>query len=110
MSSNMKRLPSLVAQHAAFAAHAFRHQDAAHAGRPHHARGMELHELHVQQLGSGAIRQRVAVAGVLPTVAGDLEGAPDAAGGQHHGLRAPTAKVAAFAIVAERAGDAVAVR
>ena len=37
-----------VAQHAAFAAHAFGHQDAAHAGRPDHAGGMELHEFHVR--------------------------------------------------------------
>ena len=39
-----------VPQHAAFAAHALGHQDAAHARRPHHARGVELHELHVDQL------------------------------------------------------------
>ena len=38
-----------VAQDAAFAAHAFGYQNAAHAGRPHHARRMELHELHVHE-------------------------------------------------------------
>ena len=38
-----------VAQHAAFAAHAFGDQNAAHAGRPDHAGGMELDELHVHQ-------------------------------------------------------------
>ena len=81
-----------VAQHAAFAAHALGHQDAAHAERPHHARGMELDELHVEQFGARVIGQRVAVARVFPTVAGDLEGAPDAAGGQHHGLRRHTMK------------------
>ena len=78
-----------VAQDAAFAAHAFGHQDAAHADRPDHAGGMKLHELHVQQLGAGAVGQRVAVAGVFPTVAGDLVGAADAAGGHHHGLGGP---------------------
>ena len=79
-------LALVVAQHAAFAAHAFGHQNAAHAGRPDHAGGMELHELHVHQRGAGVIGQRVAVAGVFPTVAGDLVGAADAAGGQHDGL------------------------
>ena len=58
------------------------------------------------QLGAGAIRERVAVARVLPTVAGDLEGAADAAGRQHHGLRLPQDEVAFLAIVAERARDA----
>ena len=84
-----------VAQHAAFAAHAFGDQDAAHADGPHHAGGMELHELHVLQFGAGAIGQRKAVAGVFPTVAGDLECAADAAGGQHHGLRLPQLEAAA---------------
>ena len=95
-----------VAQHAAFAAHAFRHQDAAHADGPHHAGGVKLHELHVQQLGAGAVGERVAVAGVFPTVAGDLEGAADAAGRDDDGLGRPQNEVALLAIVAERAGDA----
>ena len=99
-----------VAQNAAFAAHAFGDQDAAHADRPHHAGRMELHELHVHQFGAGAIRERVAVARVFPTVAGDLEGAADAAGGQHHGLRRPQDEVALLAVVAESAGDAAASR
>ena len=72
-----------VAQNASFAAHAFGHQDAANADRPHHAGRVELHELHVEKFGSGAIGERVAVARVFPTVAGDLESASDAACGQH---------------------------
>ena len=40
-------LAFLVAQHAAFAAHALGDEDAAHARRPDHAGRMELHELHV---------------------------------------------------------------
>ena len=99
----------VVAQHAALAAHALRHQDAAHARRPDHARGMELHELHVLQLGAGVVGERVAVAGVLPAVAGDLEGPADAAGGQHDRPCAEQPEPAPLAIVAERAGDAVAV-
>ena len=78
-----------VAQNAAFAAHAFGHQDAAHTDGPDHAGGMELNELHFLQFGAGVIRQGKAVAGVFPTVAGDLVGAPDSAGGQHHRLRLP---------------------
>ena len=109
MSSNMKRWPSLVAQHAALAAHALGDQDAAHARRPDHAGGVELHELHVHQLGAGVVGERVAVAGVLPAVAGDLVGAADAAGGEHHRLGAEDAEAAALAVVAEGAGDAVAV-
>ena len=69
----MKRSPLLVAQDAAFAAHAFGDEDAAHARRPDHAGRMELDELHVLQLGAGVVGERVAVAGVFPAVAGDLE-------------------------------------
>ena len=70
---------------------------------------MELHELHVDQLGAGVVGERVAVAGVLPAVARDLVGAADAAGGQHDRLGAKQLEAAALALVAERADDAVAV-
>jgi hypothetical protein len=43
---------------------------------------------------------------VFPTVAGDLVRAPDAAGGQHHGLGAEQVEAAALAVIPERAGDA----
>ena len=43
---------------------------------------MELDELHVDELGAGAIGQRVPVAGAFPAVARDLVGAADAAGGE----------------------------
>jgi hypothetical protein len=46
-----------VTQHTAFSPHAFRHQNAAHTGRPHHAGRMELHEFHVHQLGTGMVGQ-----------------------------------------------------
>ena len=80
-----------------------------HARRPDHAGRMKLHELHVQQFRAGVIGERLAVAGVFPGIAGDLVGAPDAAGGDHHGLGLENLETAAFAVVAERAGDAVAV-
>ena len=57
----------------------------------------------------GVIGERVAVAGVLPAVARDLVGAADAAGREHDRLRAEDLEAAALAVVAERAGDAVAV-
>ena len=98
-----------VAQHAAFAAHALGDQDALHARRPDHAGRMELDELHVDQLGAGVVGERVAVAGVLPAVAGDPVGAADAAGREHDRLRLEDHEAAALAVVAERAGDAVAV-
>ena len=83
-----------VAQDAAFAAHAFGYENAAHADRPDHAGGVKLNEFHVLEFGSGAIRQCKAVACVFPTVAGDLEGTSDSAGGQHHCLRLPQLEAA----------------
>ena len=71
---------------------------------------MKLHEFHVDQLGARVIRERVAIAGVFPTVARDLVSAADAAGRQHDGLRAKQLESAALALVPERAGDAIAVR
>src|ERR1700747_2952897 len=48
-------------------------------------------------------------AGRPPAVAGDLEGAPDAAGGEHHRLGLEHPQVAALAVIGEGAGDALAV-
>ena len=99
----------VVAQDAAFPAHALGHQDAAHAGRPDHAGGMELHELHVLQRGAGVVGQRVAVAGVLPAVAGDRVRPADAAGREDDGLAPVDREPAPLAVVAERARDPAAV-
>ena len=74
-------LAFLVPQYPAFAAHGFGHEQAHHARRPDHAGGMELHKFHVHQFRAGVIRERLAVAGVFPGIAGDFVGAPDAAGG-----------------------------
>src|SRR6185437_4798638 len=97
-----------VLEDAALAAHAFGDEDAFHTGRPDHAGGMELDELHVEHGGAGIVGERLAVAGVLPTVAGDLVGAADAAGGQHYGLGEEEVVAAAIAVVAEAAEAAVA--
>ena len=70
---------------------------------------MELDELHVHQIRAGVVGERVAVAGVLPAVAGDLEGAADAARREHDRLGLEELEAPALALVAERADDAVAV-
>ena len=95
-----------VAKHTAFPAHALCDQNAAHAHGPNHAGGVELYKLHVKQFGPCAIRQGMAIARVFPAVAGYLEGAPDAARGQHHGLGRPEHEGALFAVITERAGHA----
>jgi hypothetical protein len=46
-----------VLEHAAFTTHAFGHENAAHARWPDHASRVELHELHVDELGTGAISE-----------------------------------------------------
>ena len=95
-----------VLQDAAFAAHSFGDENAPNAGRPDHARRMELHKLHVHQRGARVISQRVPVARIFPAIAGDLVSASDAARGKHHGFGPKEQKAASFALVAESAGDA----
>ena len=70
---------------------------------------MELNELHIQQSGAGVIRQGVAVAGVLPRIAGDLKRPSDAAGGQDDRFRMKQFEAAPFAIVGESSDAAVAI-
>ena len=69
---------------------------------------MELDELHVHQFGAGVIRERMAIAGAFPAVAGDLVGAPGAPGGQHDGRRTEHLEPAALAFVSDDAGGAAA--
>src|SRR6185503_19355379 len=47
--------PLAVLEDATFTAHAFGHENPAHARRPYQPRGMELDELHVDQLGARTI-------------------------------------------------------
>ena len=94
-----------VAQDSAFAAHAFGNEDAGDADGPDHAGGMKLHELHVLQLGSGAIGEGKAVTGVLPAIAGDFEGAADASGGDDDGFGLPELEETFLAIVSGGADD-----
>ena len=101
--------PLAVAQHSPLAAHPFGHQDPAHAGRPDHARRMELDELHVLERRTRVIGERLSIAGVLPAVAGDRVGAADAAGGEDDGLAAVQPEPAPLAVVAQRSRDPPAV-
>ena len=98
-----------VAQRAPLAPHCFRHQDAPDRRRPDHPGRMELHELHVQQLGAGTVGERLSVAGVLPTVRCHLEGAADATRGQDDRPGPEDAEPSPLAVVAERADNPVAV-
>ena len=100
-----KALAFAVAKHAALAAHAFGHKNAAHAWRPHHSSWMELHKLHVHQFSAGLIRKRVSVASAFPTIAGNTERFADAAGGQNDGFRLPNSHAAALAVIAQHAGN-----
>ena len=70
---------------------------------------MELHELHVLQLGSGAIGEGKTVAGVLPAIAGDFEGAADASGGDDDGFGLPELEETFLAVVSGGPDDAAGV-
>jgi|GEM_PF-6852184 len=70
---------------------------------------MELHELHVHQVGACVVREGVAVCGVFPAIAGDREGLADPTSCQHDRLGPKDDELAAFAEIAECAGDAVVV-
>ena len=98
-----------VLERAAVAAHAFRDQDAAHAGGPDHARGMELHKLHVHQVRAHIERHGGAIAGVLPRVGGHFPSLAAAACGEDHSLALEEDKPAAFAPIAEGAADSAGV-
>src|SRR5712664_2643549 len=54
----------LIRQDPAFTAYAFGHQYPHHTRRPVHACGMKLHELHVDQICTCVISERVTVASV----------------------------------------------
>jgi hypothetical protein len=70
---------------------------------------MELHKFHVHQCRTGMVGERVAVARIFPTVAGDLVSPSNSARRQHHGFGAEDVKSAALAIICKRACDATAV-
>src|SRR5262249_6183184 len=94
---------------ATFSTYALRHQDALYARRPHHSRGMELHELHVEHRRARLIRQRLSVSRVFPAIAGHAKGTSDAPRSQHNGLRVKDHEASSFALIGECAHAAIAI-
>ena len=74
-----------VEEQSALTAHRLGDQDAARAGWPDHAGGMELHELHVEQIGSRLVRHRRAVTRALPGVGGVAVHPPPSPAREHDG-------------------------
>src|SRR5579864_2441598 len=70
---------------------------------------MELHKFHVQQSRTGMVGERVAIARIFPTVAGDFECPSNSSCRQHHSLGTEQVKSAALAVVPKRARDTTAV-
>ena len=81
-----------VPKYSSFATHSFRNQNAAHAGRPDHSRRMELHKFHVHQRRARIVGESVAIAGIFPAVAGDLESSSNPSRRQHDGFGAKQVK------------------
>ena len=102
-------LAARVAQDAALAADRLGDEQPGDARRPDHPGRMELHELHVDQLGARLVRERVPVAGALPRVRRDPPAPARAAGREHDRARREDDELAGRAPVAERAADALAV-
>src|SRR5215203_2526135 len=69
-----------VAEQSSLAAHALGDEQAAHAWRPHHPGRMELHHLHVHQLGPCVVAENYPISRSLPGVGGDLEDASPPSG------------------------------
>src|SRR5207249_3730863 len=69
----------------------------------------KLHEFHILQLCPRMISQRVAIAGTVPTVAGDLIGLANSTGGQHDRLGLENLESAALAVISESANHALAI-
>src|SRR5207248_11663803 len=99
----------IVCQAFALAAHVLCDHDYHHARRPDHYARMKLNELHIDELRTGLVRQRVSLTCICPTVAGDFVRATDSARGQHHCFGAENFETPSLALVSERAYDTVAV-
>src|SRR5207249_2073307 len=90
-----------IGENPAFAADAFGHKHSSYARRPNHARGMELHILHVDQRCARMICKRMSITGAIPTVTGDFVSFTYPTSREHDCLGAKNFKVSALAIVAE---------
>src|SRR5215475_209835 len=98
-----------VGQNAAFATHAFGHQNSHHTWRPNHSGRMKLNEFHIDEFRTGLKCKRVSISGVFPTVAGDFVPASNPASCEHDCFRPEDFEPPSLAFVPERSCDAVAV-
>src|ERR1700732_2488906 len=98
-----------VRQGAALAANGFGDQDAADAGRPDHAGGMELDHLGVEDFRAGVEAHPHAVAGPLPGIRRDFVESAPAAGGNDYGLSSEGDEGAVDPVIAEGTDHAIAV-
>src|SRR5262249_1380957 len=89
--------------------HAFSHQNTRDARRPDHSSGMELYELHVDQIRAGVVGQRMTIACVFPTIARYLVGSPDTARCEHDSFCSEQHEPPAFPFISEGAGPEVAI-
>src|SRR5690606_29044963 len=75
-------------------------------GRPNHPGRVELDELHVDQLGSCLVGQRMAVTRVFPAITGDFVSLSDPARGQNHGFGLKKVNATLFSVIAQSASYA----
>src|SRR5260370_39789833 len=68
---------------------------------------MELHELHVHEIRAGIVGERVAITGVLPTVAGEPVRTSHSACREDDGFRLKQQEAAALAVVAESSNNTI---
>ena len=97
-----------VAQDAALTADGLGHEQALDARGVDHAGGVELHELHVDELRAGAVGEALAIARRLPRVGGHREGTPHATRREHDRLGREGHGRAVDAAIADGAVDAAA--
>src|SRR6185312_12574773 len=99
----------VVHQNATLATNPFRHENSPHTRRPHHTRGMKLHELHVLKRRACVVRERLTVAGVLPAVARYAVSAADSTRSQHHRPGDEHLEASTLPVVRERSRNAITV-
>src|SRR5215212_3848387 len=94
-----------VAEQSSLATHALGDEQTAHARGPYHPCRMELHHLHVHQLGPGVVAKDHAVPRPLPGVGGDLEDASPPAGRHDDRLGLEVDELAVLTRVGKGADD-----